>query len=46
MQFHLFIYATVGRRHELEAGWGGSRGNDRSISAEIGEGMDHTRRIP
>jgi alkanesulfonate monooxygenase SsuD/methylene tetrahydromethanopterin reductase-like flavin-dependent oxidoreductase (luciferase family) len=25
MQFHLFIYATVGRRHELEAGMAGQR---------------------
>src|SRR5215510_10266166 len=25
MQFHLFIYATLGRRHELEAGMAGKR---------------------
>jgi alkanesulfonate monooxygenase SsuD/methylene tetrahydromethanopterin reductase-like flavin-dependent oxidoreductase (luciferase family) len=25
MQFHLFIYATLGRRHELEAGMAGQR---------------------
>lgn len=25
MQFHLFIYATVGRRHEIEAGMAGQR---------------------
>jgi alkanesulfonate monooxygenase SsuD/methylene tetrahydromethanopterin reductase-like flavin-dependent oxidoreductase (luciferase family) len=25
MQFHLFVYATVGRRHELEAGMAGQR---------------------
>ena len=25
MKFHLFIYATLGRRHELEAGMAGKR---------------------
>jgi alkanesulfonate monooxygenase SsuD/methylene tetrahydromethanopterin reductase-like flavin-dependent oxidoreductase (luciferase family) len=25
MQFHLFIYATIGRRHEIEAGMAGKR---------------------
>lgn len=45
MEFHLFIYATLGRRHELEAGMAGQRLGQGHPELLVGDPDSISRRI-